>query len=282
MSFPQPIAQHLKRPRFGRNPDTWIQEHPEADLTRRTFLWRAVGFGLNLGLFMVLFQCYKLVRKTFIHRGESVGFDNAQQIIDWQKKLHIFFELDLQRWVLERPEWLIKGLNYYYAGFMPIFYGCCAVGLLFGPVRFRFWRSVFLYSMLLALPWYALYPLAPPRFMTEYGFIDTLAIYGPNYFSSEGLVAANRFAAMPSMHIGWSTIAAMMLWTSLGAVRGFPVGQAIGVLHVSIMTLTVMATGNHYILDAVGGWLIIAVAIWLAWYSIDRIPFRFPRSFSPC
>ncbi|MDQ2682365.1 MAG: phosphatase PAP2 family protein [Chloroflexota bacterium] len=258
-----------------------LSARTEEPLTPHSFFWRVIGFLLNLGMFLVLFQLYKLVRKTYISRGETVGYEHAEQIIGWQKSLHIFFEPDLQAWILDRPEWVIRYLNHYYVGFMPLFYASCAAALLFSPVRFRFWRRVFLCSMVLALPWYLIYPLAPPRFMPQYGFIDTLMVYGPKYFSSDGLVAANQYAAMPSMHIGWTTIAALMLWTCIPKVKGIPIGPILGTLHISIMTLTVMATGNHYFLDAVGGWIIIGGAILLALFLTDRFPFRLPRWFSP-
>ena len=263
-----------------------LRGRTEQRLTFGVILWRLLAVGLNIGLFMVLFQLYKLVRKTAITRGETVGFQHAIDIINLEKRLHLFFEPDLQRWILDRPEWVIRGLNYYYVAFMPLFYACCAIGLIFSPVRFRFWRRAFLCSMLLALPWYLLYPLAPPRFMNTdfgypYGFVDTLKVWGPNYFSSEGLVSANQFAAMPSMHIGWSTIGALMVATCLPRIKGFPIGWVIGGFHVAMMTLTVMATGNHYFLDEVGGWLVIAAALLLAWFLTDRFPFKLPRWFSP-
>jgi PAP2 superfamily protein len=258
----------------------------EQALSLRVLLWRLLAVGLNIGLFMILFQLYKLVRKTAITRGETVGFQHAVDLINLEKRLHLFFEPDLQRWILDRPEWVIRGLNYYYAGFMPLFYACCAIGLIFGPVRFRFWRRVFFCSMLLALPWYLLYPLAPPRFMnTDFGyaydFIDTLKIWGPNYFSNSGLVSANQFAAMPSMHIGWSTIGALAVATCLPRIKGFPIGWVIGGFHITMMTLTVMATGNHYFLDEVGGWLVVCGSLVLAWFLTDRFPVRLPKWFSP-
>ncbi len=266
-----------------------LRQAPEQELAGRTerplgfsmLTLRIIGFGANLVLLIVLFQLYKLARKTFISRGETVGYENAYQIIDWQKKLHLFFEPDLQAWILSQPEWVIRYLNHYYVGFMPMFYACCAAGILFSPVRFRFWRRVFFCSMLLALPWYLIYPLAPPRFMPEFGFVDTLKIYGPAYFSDTGLVSANQYAAMPSMHIGWTTIGALILATCIPRIKGFPIGPLLAVMHLSIMTLTVMATGNHYLLDVVGGWLIIAGAIALAWFMTDRFRFRLPRIFSP-
>jgi hypothetical protein len=240
-----------------------------------------IGLLLNIGLFMVLVQAYKLVRRTFIQRGETLGFEHAREIIRLEKRLYLYFELDLQRWVLDQGEWLIKFFNYYYTYFMPLFYVCCGLSLLFAPVQWRFWRNVFLCSMLLALPWYALYPLAPPRFMTDYGFIDTLAVYGPNYFSNNGVVTANRFAAMPSMHCGWTLIGSLMLVFCLPKVRGFRIGIIPAVVHTTMMTLTVMVTGNHYFVDAVAGWIIVGFSILMAWKIVDRLPFGLPRWLNP-
>lgn len=229
----------------------------------------------NIGAFMVLFQLYKLVRKQFIQRAESIGYDHAVQIIDLEKRLHLFFEPDLQRWAM-RHEWLIRGLNWYYAGFMWTFYASAVIAIIASSTLYPKLRRVFLLSMLLALPWYAIYPLAPPRFMPDYGLVDTLAIYGPNYFNkSGGLVTANQFAAMPSMHIGWTTIGCMMLAAS---IRRWRIGTLLGIFHLSMMTLTVMATGNHYVADVVGGWLIVAAAFGLARVLPDPLPLPWRRT----
>lgn len=231
---------------------------------------RIVLFGAGqIVLFLILFQIYKVVRRLYIPRAESVAFDNAIQILDIQGALNTNVELGLQRWVLERGD-LILFFNYFYAWFMWIFYACAMVLLFFAPVRYLYLRRVFFLTMILALPWYIIYPLAPPRFMQPYGwaFIDTMAVYGPNYFSEEGLVTANRYAAMPSMHVGWTTIAALMMWNALPGRWRF-VGRVFAVLLVSMMAYTVMVTGNHYWLDIAGGWLIVGAALainrWLPW-----------------
>lgn len=234
----------------------------------------AITMVANIALFMVLFQLYKMVRKTFIQRGEIGGYRNAEQIIDLQKWVHIFVEPDLQAWVIGH-EWLIRGLNWYYAGFMWAFYGCCVVAMALAPRRYTFYRRVFLLSMLLALPWYAIYPLAPPRFMPQYGFLDTLKVYGPDYFSGGGMVTANQYAAMPSMHIGWTTIGAMMLAVAIPYRK---IGLALGATHLSLMTLAVIATANHYILDAVGGWLVVATALIVAHLLPNPLPLPWRRS----
>jgi hypothetical protein len=255
---------------------TWLTPGTDAgepSLPRPRDLPRLLVFGAGqIVLFLILFQLYKVVRRTFITRAESVAFDNAEQILDIQGALGANFELDLQRWVLDRGD-LILVFNYFYAWFMWVFYAAAMILLFFAPQRYLYLRRVFFLSMLLALPWYIIYPLAPPRFMQPYGwdFVDTILTYGPNYFSEEGLVTANRFAAMPSMHVGWTTIGAMMLWVAFpGRYRA--VGRVLAVLLVAMITFTVMVTGNHYWLDAVGGWIIVGAAL-----AINRaLPWRLP------
>ncbi len=121
--------------------------------------------------------------------------------------------------------------------------------------------------MLLALPWFALYPLAPPRFMDHLGFVDTLAVYGPQYFKDSGMVQANRFAAMPSMHCGWTLIAACMLTVTLKRYIG-NFAYIPGAALAGGMFLTVMVTGNHWWVDGVVGWGVVGLSYLMA----QRLP----------
>ena len=65
-------------------------------------------------LFLALFQAYKMVRKTFITRAESVAYGNALDILSLQGAMGLNFELDWQRWVLDQGS-LIKVFNNIYA-----------------------------------------------------------------------------------------------------------------------------------------------------------------------
>lgn len=210
-------------------------------------------------LFLVLFQAYKLVRKTFITRSESVAFDHALQILNIQGAINANVELGLQRWVLDRGD-LILFFNNVYAYYMYGFYVCAMILLILAPARYRYLRRVFILSMIIAVPWYVIYPLAPPRFMEPHGwpFVDTLAVYGPNYHSESGLVTANRFAAMPSMHSGWTLVAAIMIAEALPWKW---IGRGIGAFLVILIAYTVIVTGNHYWLDIIGGWAVAAAAL---------------------
>lgn len=234
-------------------------------------IWRrVVGVAgyllLQLGLIYVIFQAYSYLRKTFFQRSPDLAFRNAIEIIDAQAALGLAVErveLPLQARVLEHA-WLVDAFNAYYRGLKPGIYVCIALAILLAPAGFRRVRRLFVLATLIAVPWYAIYPLSPPRFMDRYGypFVDTLAVHGGSVSSSGGLGGANQFAAMPSMHIGWSVIAALWLAVSL---RRWRIGAILGTIHVLLMSLTVMATGNHFWLDIVGGFAVVAAAV-----ALDR------------
>lgn len=240
-------------------------DQPPRFPTGREILRRLPWLASQYLLYFVMFQVYKMARKQFILEDNTGAFENAKDIISIEKSLRLFLELDLQRWVLDRGDWLIRSFNYVYAYYTQAFLVGMVFMALMAPVRYRYIRRAFFISMAIATPMYMIYPLAPPRFMEPYGwpFVDTMAVYGPNYFSETGLVTANRFAAMPSMHVGWTTFVAIGLMLAIPNRKlGVPIMLGI----TTLMTLTVMVTGNHYWLDAVGGWLVISLA-----YVINRV-----------
>ena len=212
---------------------------------------------------MAAFQAYKTVRRGMAQRAESIAYDHALQILRWEERLGIDLELRVQQRIVEH-DWLFWFFNRYYMAMMWMFYACCVVAILRAPAHYPYLRRVFLCSMLLALPWFYLYPLAPPRFMGEYGypFLDSQAVYGPNYFSGRSPVTANQFAAMPSMHCGWTTIGAAMLAYALPRRH---LGLILGATYAAVMFLTVVVTGHHYFLDIAGGLVTAGGAFALAW-----------------
>jgi hypothetical protein len=61
---------------------------------------------------------------------------------------------------------------------MYVFYACMVIDMFFAVEGWRYMRRWFFISMAIATPWYAICPLAPPRFMHEYDyvFVDTLKV----------------------------------------------------------------------------------------------------------
>jgi hypothetical protein len=220
-------------------------------------------------LFVIL-QSYTLSRRTFFQQPADEAFANALDLIRWQDALHFNFELDLQRWVLQH-DWLVDVVNIYYGNFKLVLYVVAALACLVAPVGYRRVRRVFILTTLLAWPMYALFPLSPPRFMSVFGypFIDTRTGHGDLPTAVEGFSQANLFAAMPSMHIGWTAVVAMWL------AMTFPkhhLGAIIGSLHLTMMGFVVMATGNHWVFDIIAG----LATTGLAWLIAALLPARLP------
>lgn len=235
-------------------------QSPALPENRQTLLKRLIWIISQGVLIFASFQVYKIARTYGIPKDESIAFDHANDVIDLEKSLGLFFELDWQGWALAQGDGYIKFFNYLYAYYMWWVIGGMMLLAFLAPRRYQYMRRAFYISMLLVTPMYILYPLAPPRFMQDHGyaFVDTMRVYGPNYFSETGLVQANRFAAMPSMHVGWTTfvaIAVSLLIANKWLARLFVVFMA------SLITYIVVITGNHYWLDAVVGWIFIGTAL---------------------
>ena len=130
------------------------------------------------------------------------------------------------------------------------------------PGRYQCWRTGFVLSSLLAFGIYRLWPVAPPRLLPDgHGgtvLADTLALHPTPWDFQSGPLSevANHYAAMPSMHAGWALFCALAL--GLGRTRrvrlallGYP----------TLTTVVIMATGNHFLLDAVAGFAVVGVGM---------------------
>lgn len=236
---------------------------------RRNVFQVAMSLVVQIGAIYVILQAYSFVRRSIWQRSSDVAFDHALDVIDVQRIVGLSVhrvELPLQRFALEH-DWIIDFFNGYYRNMKLVIFLAAGLAVIFAPDGFRRVRRLFLWATVVAFPWFALYPLAPPRFMEPfgYGFVDTLAVVGGTVSKSGGLAGANQYAAMPSMHIGWSVIAAA--WIA-AAVPWMRLGTAIGALHVALMAAAVMATGNHFWLDIVAGFAVVTAAIGLDWATV--------------
>jgi PAP2 superfamily len=111
----------------------------------------------------------------------------------------------------------------------------------------------------LALVGFLVYPTAPPR-LAGVGIVDTVS--GGHVDLNRGLVSSlhNPYAALPSMHVGYALIVAAAL---LRHGRR-PLVRAIGELYPPFVLLVIVATGNHFFLDAATGALVAGLTAVLA------------------
>ncbi|GAA2456975.1 bifunctional glycosyltransferase 87/phosphatase PAP2 family protein [Streptomyces glaucus] len=236
---------------------------------------------LELLLIRVTYAAYSKIRLAASGGSDAAGRaraeEHGQQILDLERVLHLDIEHAVNHAVVEIG-WLRNFFDFYYTSFhfvVPL----TVLGVLYWrrPVDYRWARSSLGFATLLALVGFWLYPLAPPRLMPGLGIIDT--VHGPQDFTQPdyGTLTAltNQYAAMPSLHFGWS------LWCGLAVAVIAPKWwmKAAGLLHPLFTVSAIVATGNHWVLDAVGGALVVGAGFGLTYLlqgprarTADRTP----------
>ncbi|MGK2958271.1 MAG: phosphatase PAP2 family protein [Acidimicrobiales bacterium] len=216
--------------------------------------WKEVLYAL------AFYVIYSFIRNQFGSAAvsEADAFANAKWVISVERALGLFHEETIQQWFLN-TRWFIQAWNIFYGSFHFV---VTAFALIFlfrrGTHRYVRWRTTLAATTGLALIGFAFFPLLPPRLLPNtYGFIDTLADFGGLWsFDSESMKAvSNQYAAMPSLHFGWSTWSALVL---LPAMRH--VWSRVLVIAYPIATLfAIVVTANHFWLDAAGGALVLGL-----------------------
>lgn len=195
----------------------------------------------------------------------ALAFRNADFIEDVQRWLGIDIELSLNRLFL-RNLWLADAASYFYQiAHMVVTFGVLI--WLFVRMRDQYGhlRTSLAFLWLAGLATYWLYPLAPPRFALA-GAVDTMAAHPVLFAGQESVTGlANLYAAMPSLHVGWSVWVAIALITVLRSPWRY-----LAILYPCTMTFVVIGTANHYVLDAVAGAAYAIACFWLARWIYAR------------
>jgi PAP2 superfamily protein len=235
---------------------------------------RKPRFVVELALIALGYWVYSLVRNAVPER-KTPAVDRAWDLLDLEKSLHIDIEHSVNH-AVNGVTWLIVSMNYYYA----TLHFVVTIGVLVWlyhrhPGRYRAVRTVLFLTTGLALFGYFFFALAPPRLLPGAGYIDTVLVHHTwgSMASGDMKNVSNQYAAMPSMHIGWSTWCALAIATF---ARPLWV-KVLGVLYPLTTLFVIVATGNHFVLDAVGGWITLAVALALQRLLNARSAYRFPR-----
>eukprot|EP00013_Stygamoeba_regulata_P000279 CAMPEP_0177636570 /NCGR_PEP_ID=MMETSP0447-20121125/4509_1 /TAXON_ID=0 /ORGANISM="Stygamoeba regulata, Strain BSH-02190019" /LENGTH=263 /DNA_ID=CAMNT_0019138441 /DNA_START=340 /DNA_END=1131 /DNA_ORIENTATION=- len=190
---------------------------------------------------------------------------HSDVIVSIEKALHIFFEKDWQRAVIDQTTFL-EILGQYYAYSIWIFTtSFLMITLVFFPRSYGVNRTTVMIATIFAMFTYFGYPVAPPRLVPKYGIEDTnaetlnLNPYGsPNTGKS---AFADPNAAFPSMHCGWSLFVCLGTLYALWPYKWYwrVLGVVCTIWHWLLTTYTIIVTGNHWTLDCLGGILYILV-----------------------
>ncbi len=223
----------------------------------------------QVSLFFAAYFAYRLVRGLVEGRA-TAAFQHAREVISIERTTHLFIEPSVQAWasgshlVMVSASWLyvnaqtsitLAALLYLYLRYNRSFY---------------FVRNMFMIAMAIALIGYIVFPTAPPRFMPEWGFIDSVSDFtGVRVSHASGSMTAlfNPYAAVPSMHVAF---ALMIGWPLARLVRHRAVRVA-WFLYPFLMTFVIVVTANHFIADALLGALTAGASAYAArWLARAR------------
>jgi membrane-associated phospholipid phosphatase len=224
---------------------------------RRTILPHGVlDFARQLAIWFGFILLYQLARGV-ADRDAAEAFENGLRVADLERRAGTLFELSLQGF-LNSSHLLIElaSVTYWLSQFAVLGVAMLWVYLRRNEAFLRF-RNTVLVANVLGLVGYVLLPTAPPRMFPDLGFVDTLALFSSINHSSAAIeVAANPYAAMPSLHAADALIVGV---TMAAVVRWRPL-KLLWLAWPAWVSFAVMATANHFWLDIAAGVLVAATA----------------------
>ena len=222
--------------------------------------WLSVRHSLRAEAFAVLalYAGYEATRGLVV--GDSTAaVRHAHQVASLERSLHLLLEHRVQA-----AAELVPGLiGTFGVAYLTLHLTATSAFLLWiyrrRPAAYPLIRTTLLLASLLALVGFILYPTAPPR-LAGLDIADTIS--GPHIDLNRGLVSSlyNPFAAIPSMHVGYAVVVGVGLFRY---ARRRTVRLA-GVLYPLFVLLVIVATGNHFLVDAAAGAAVAGAALGIA------------------
>jgi membrane-associated phospholipid phosphatase len=217
-------------------------------------------------LFAGAYYVYRIVR-GIVDGHANTAYQHARDIVDLERGLHTFVEVDVQRWAVDNP-FFIHVANWMYVNSHFLVTTTFLIWLYIARNHaYYFVRNMFLVAMVFALIGYVAFPAAPPRFLPEWGFQDTVADMFGNGASQTASVLYNPYAAVPSMHVAFALMIAVPA-IQLVKHRWLKIVWSFYPLLVSFV---VISTGNHFWIDAALGAIVAALSAFLAVSAFGRV-----------
>jgi membrane-associated phospholipid phosphatase len=224
------------------------------------------GWRCQLWLFLAAYAVYNIARWAFV--GDlTQAREHARWIVGLEHGAGLAVEGPVQRALdSSAASWVLSNL-YLTAQFVVV---PAALIWLYrrSPRIYRGLRDTVLATWLLAVPVFAFFPVAPPR-LAGIGIADTVSKHAGVALTGRSTIFYNQMAAMPSLHVGFA--AAVGIAVALAVRR--PWAKALALLWGPVVALSVVATGNHYVLDIFAGLIVTALG-----FAAGRVPPRLAES----
>jgi len=213
-------------------------------------------FGCQLAIWFGFLLLYQVVR-GIADRDPTRAFANGLKVINAEQHIGDLFELSFQR-IASSSRFLTDAVSWTYWNSE---FTVVGITLLWVYLRrhehFRRFRNWILLANALGLIGYVLVPTAPPRMFPGFGFTDMLAQFGGlNHGSGFVELAANPYAAMPSLHAA----DALIVGVTLAYVCRRWWSKTLWLLWPAWVWFAVMASANHFWLDVLAGIVLAVVA----------------------
>src|SRR5580693_5390547 len=205
----------------------------------------------QVSLFGAAYLAYRLVR-GLVEGDANAAFAHARDVISIERTLHVFVEPSVQAWasgshlLIDVSSWLYVNAQ------TTVTVGALVYLYLRHNRSFYFVRNMFVIAMFIALIGYVVFPTAPPRFMPEWGFIDSVSdVTGVHVSHASASMNAlfNPYAAVPSMHVAF----ALMIGWPLASLSRTRVASVLWRMYPLLIAFVIIATANHFIIDALLG-----------------------------
>jgi membrane-associated phospholipid phosphatase len=222
------------------------------------------GWRRQLALFGAAYVVYNLARWVFA--GDlAPAREHARWIVELERDAGVAIEGSVQRGLDSGvASWLLS--NVYLAAQFVVVPGALIWFYRRRPQVYRSLRNTLLATWLIAVPIFALYPVAPPR-LADMGIADTVSQQAGVELTGRSTIFYNQLAAVPSLHVGF----AVAVGVAFAVALRWRWAKVLGLLWGPLVSLSVVATGNHYLFDIAAG-LVVTAAAFAAWRLLLYLP----------
>ena len=228
------------------------------------------GWRRQLALFGAAYVVYNLAR--WIFAGDlAPAREHARWIVELERDTGVAVEGSVQQ-ALDSgaASWVLSDV--YLAAQFVVVPGALIWLYRRSPDVYRSLRNTLLATWLIAVPIFALFPVAPPR-LADMGIVDTVSEQAGVELTGRSTIFYNQLAAVPSLHVGF----AVAVGVALAVVLRWRWAKALALLWGPLVSLSVVATGNHYLFDIAAGLAVTALG-----FAAGRLPIRLsPREPAP-
>ncbi|KID91979.1 integral membrane protein [Metarhizium guizhouense ARSEF 977] len=273
---------------------------PNTLVFKHRFLSRVLQkfpFLVEAWYWVLIYWVYQLGRAftavTLVEDTVNVARRHALQVIHLEQRLHVFWEVPIQKWFMQHPA-LVHWINRVYSFihipgtifFLVALYYITTTrkdramshNVTAGPALYEARRRTMAMCNLLAFVVFTLWPCMPPRLLSDPGFDGDGAVEAKGFgfvdtvHSSDGQSSVwttnrfcNQYAAMPSLHFGYSLLIGLTVATlPVSGVRATSWKRlsviGLGMAYPALILTAIVATANHFILDAVAGAVVCGIA----------------------